>query len=138
MVQTGVHGVLDDFLVELVDAALYGLHQSAATHDDVEVHRDALAQEFLGDLLFAVVVFVHDEGIATELLVGVVEGGMHEQLLIVKHSYLGGNHPRIDCKYLHSIVKYLTGYPKFGSKLIKKTIRAKKKVLFLCQFKFFY
>ena len=98
-------GVLNDFLVELIDTALYGFHQSAPSYNDIIcfVKWEALFLEFFNDRLFTVVKFVHDERITAEFFEWMINAGMHYYVFINKDSYLRGNHSWVNSQYFHKI-----------------------------------
>ena len=96
MVQTGVLGILDHLVVQFVDAAFDGFHQSAATHHHVEIHSVSLTLQFLQNLFLPIVELVHDKRIAAQFFERVVQRGVHQQLLVFKDPHLGRDHSRIN------------------------------------------
>ena len=66
-------GVLHHFLVDLIDTALQGFHQSASSDDGLEVEGHLRMAEFVDDHLLAVVQLFDDVIEVGQLLRGVVD-----------------------------------------------------------------
>ena len=106
MMQTRMLGVFDHLLIQFIHTTGDGLYQSTTTYYHVEIHLKALCLDFFYDRLTAVVKLIHDKGVAAEFFKRMVDGGMHQQILILEDSYFRRNHSRVNSKYFHKVLCY--------------------------------
>ncbi len=105
MVAQGVLHLGEHHVVDLIDAALDGLEQTAAAHDGIKLQRDFVAAEHVEHQVAAKLKLVAHLGVAAQLLdrVGYTLG--EQRIEIVVYGYLGRGRAGIYGQNLHRWVR---------------------------------